>query len=75
VRPVFGEALGKDAQLLRFFAALTTKVLLVEGKRSTLHTSKFREPELTQDFLRVVKFLELDEGVVEVFKQWSKKLE
>lgn len=74
MRPVSGEALGKDAQRLRL-SALATEVLLVEGERSALHTSKFRESKITEDFFSVVEFLELDEGVVEVFEQWSKKLE
>ncbi len=46
--------------------------MLIEGERSALHTSKFRESELIEDFLSVVKLLELNKGVVEVLEQWSK---
>jgi len=73
MRPVSWETLGKDTQLLRFFV-LTAEVLLVKWQGSALHSSEFRESKLTEDFLRVVKFLELDEGVVEVFEQWSENI-
>ncbi len=73
MRPVSGEALGKDAQRLGLFA-LATEDLLVERERSALHTSKFRESEITEDLFSVVEFLELDEGVVKVSEQWSKKV-
>ncbi len=74
--PMLGKTLNKKLVVQLDYFLVTSRHHpyggLVEAGDSTLDSADGWEPKFTQGFLGVVKFLELDKGVVKVFKQRSK---
>jgi hypothetical protein len=74
--PMLGKTLNKKLVVQLDYLLVTSRHHpyggLVEAGDSTLDSADGWEPKFTQGFLGVVKFLELDKGVVKVFKQRSK---
>jgi len=78
MHPLFRKSLDEQlvVELLTFLFRLSCLMdsrLFVEAHDSALEATDGRELELLESFLCMIKLLELDEGKVEVFEQWSNR--